>query len=352
MGANYFLDKTSAEGHIRPRPPRPPRPSRRRHPIRRKALTVCIAAIATGLFRIGDKDEEYPIIIGISDRMVTVGDIMEVERTQSKINRITPFIVTLTAGDDTIQAAILNRTESHFYKELAANPRFFSVEEVANLYSQNLISYIQHSIERSVLEPSGLNWNKYYKLKYDKTPKWFEDKIIEVFGDYPFDTETIIAGVDESGAHIFLIDKNGQVIWRDRAGFATIGIGSWHAESQFLFEKHSPSKSYPDTIFLTYVAKQRAEVAPGVGKDTDLCVISLKGSYVELSEELIAFNKVYENLIKKGEKESTKLKMEIIDTLEKTQEARKAKNEKIWKEKMDKWNASGKLGDSPFKFCG
>jgi len=96
---NYFLDKSSAGGHIRPKPPRPPRPPMRRDLSRRKAVTVCIAAIATGLYKVDDRDEEIPVIIGVSDRMITAMDF-EYERPQSKISRITPYIVALTAGDD------------------------------------------------------------------------------------------------------------------------------------------------------------------------------------------------------------------------------------------------------------
>jgi len=315
-------------------------------------VTVCIAAIATGLYKVNDRDEEIPVIIGVSDRMITAVDF-EYERPQSKISRITPYIVALTAGDDAIQATVLNRTESHFNKEMAGDPRFFPVEEIADIYSKNLVAHLKQTIERTILEPVGLNWKSYLSSYPDKAPIWFEERKKKVWGDIdPPITKTIIAGVDEDGAHIFVIDGEGSITCQDRAGFAAVGIGEWHAESQFMFEKHSPSKPYPDTLFLTYVAKRRAEVAPGVGKDTDLCVISLKGGYVELSEELVAFNKVYENIIRKGEKESAKLKIAIIDTMEKTQEARKAKYEEIWQEKMKKWAISGKLGDSPVKMTG
>jgi len=236
---------------------------------------------------------------------------------------------------------------------MADDPRFFLVEEIADIYSKNLVAHLKKIIERTILEPVGLNWKSYLSNYPDKYPSWFEERKMKVWGDIePPVTKTIIAGVDENGAHIFIINEDGEVTCQDRAGFAAIGIGVWHAESQFMFEKHSPSKPYPDTLFLTYVAKRRAEVAPGVGKDTDLCVISLRGGYVELSEELIVFNKVYENIIRKGEKESAKLKIAIMDIMEKTQEERKAKYEKIWQEKIKKWTASGKLGDSPVQMTG
>jgi len=310
-------------------------------------VTVCIAAIATGLVKGDKKDKEIPVIVGASDRMVSALDI-GYERPQSKISRITPFIVALSAGNDAVQAEVLSRTESHFQTELANNPRWFPVEEVADKYSQNLVTYLREAIERTILEPVGLNWDTYMSSHPDRHPLWFEERRKEVFEDYPPSTETIVAGVDESGAHIFEVNRDGLVVRRDRAAFATIGSGYRHAESQFMFEGHSPSKSYPDTLFLTYVAKRRAEVAPGVGKDTDLFTISLRGGYVELQEELDTFKKVYDSILRKGEEERAELKLKILDTMEKTQELRKAKYTKLWEEKIRKWTDSGKLEDSPF----
>jgi len=316
-------------------------------------VTVCIAAIATGLFRVNDKDEEHPVIIGASDRMITAGDIIEYEPDQSKISRITPFIVALSAGDDAIQAEILNRTENHISKILSDDPYFFAVEEAADVYSRKLIEHKKQVIERTVLQPVGLKWDTYMSKYSEGIPYWFEERMKKVFGDTDLPiTETIIAGVDESGAHIFVIDESGYIRRQDRAGFAAVGIGAWHAESQFMFERHSPLKSYSDTLFLTYVAKRRSEVAPGVGRDTDLFAISLNGGYIELLEEQDALKKVYNNLIKKTENDTIKLRNTINNIMIKVQEERKAKYEKIWQDKIRKWEKSGKLEDSPIKAKG
>jgi hypothetical protein len=84
--------------------------------------------------------------------------------------------------------------------------------------------------------------------------------------------EAIVAGLDSSGAHIFVINNN-DVTCRDSVGFAAIGAGDWHANSQFMFAKHERTKPLPETLLLTYAAKKRAEVAPGVGAGTDMFTI-------------------------------------------------------------------------------
>gem|GEM_PF-678438 len=306
-------------------------------------MTVCIAAIAKGLWK---DNKEYPVIIGAADRMVSTEDI-EYERPLSKIIRVTPFIVSLTSGNDAIQAEVVSRTEAHFDRELANNPRFFSVYEVADLYSRNLIDHKKETIERTILNPRALTWDSYNSMLSNKNPEWFKEDMKNVFGnDNLPSTETIIAGVDETGAHLFVIDQDGYISRQDRIGFAAIGIGKWHAESQFMFERHTPLKSDEDTIFLSYLAKRRAEVAPGVGNDTDLVYISLKGGYVELIEEQNALKKLYNSIIKKTEREKTKLKTLIPKILEKVQEERRTKQEKEWEERLKKFAASeGTLGD-------
>ena len=88
------------------------------------------------------------------------------------------------------------------------------------------------------------------------------------------DVETILTGVDQEVpyTHIYLI-KNGDISCQDTIGFAAIGIGSWHANSQLMFAGHTRWKSFPETLLLVYSAKKRAEVAPGVGEATDMITI-------------------------------------------------------------------------------
>ena len=315
-------------------------------------MTVCIATIGIGLVKGDKEDREVPVIVAVADRMVTAWNI-ESEPEQSKINKVAPFVLALTAGDDSVQTEVSGRTQSHFRSELGKESRLFPVSEVADVYSSNLVAYIRQTIERTVLEPMGINWDTYINGHPEKHAIWFEEGRRRVFGNQGVpETQTIIAGIDETGAHIFVVDADGQILNQDSPGFATIGLGSWHAESQFLLERHSPSKPFSDTLLLSYVGKRRAEVAPGVGKDTDLVVISRDGGFVELLEELEDLGKIYEKIVKNTERETINLRKKIPTILEKAQRSRKAKFEERFYEKERKWLASGRLEDSPFKLTG
>ena len=99
--------------------------------------------------------------------------------------------------------------------------------------------------------------------------------------------EALITGIDSTGAHIYVV-TNTEVACRDAAGFAAIGAGCWHANSQFMFAGHTRFSPLPESLLLTYAAKRRAEVAPGVGVGTDMFTIGPQlGSYRQIEEGII-----------------------------------------------------------------
>jgi hypothetical protein len=207
-----------------------------------------------------------------------------------------------------MQMEILHRTESHFAEMDADNPDYYSVEKVAQVYSDNLVNYIREIKEKLILQSVGFTWESYMNSYSEELQSWFKKEMKRVFGATVLSTtSTIIAGVDETGAHLFMIDGDGYIKRLDWIGFAIIGIGFDHAASEFMVGGHIPSKSAEETLCLTYIAKRRAEVAPGVGRDTDLFYISQKRGYVDLNEKLDYLIKVYDSFIKKITKEKDKL---------------------------------------------
>lgn len=86
--------------------------------------------------------------------------------------------------------------------------------------------------------------------------------------------QLLIAGVDDSGAHLFQIENPGGT-FRDfeSIGFSAIGSGTLHALQSIIGFGHTPARGLYDTVFGVFVSKRRAQVAPGVGKDTDLYIV-------------------------------------------------------------------------------
>jgi hypothetical protein len=94
-------------------------------------------------------------------------------------------------------------------------------------------------------------------------------------------------GIDHSGPHIYVV-RNSDVSCQDPVGFAAIGAGHWHAESQFMFAGHVRLRPFPETLLLVYSAKKRAEVAPGVGAETDMFMIGpVIGSHTPIGHHVL-----------------------------------------------------------------
>lgn len=73
----------------------------------------------------------------------------------------------------------------------------------------------------------------------------------------------------------------------DLLGFAYIGSGGRHAASQLMLDQYGPNTSTPESLLLVHSAKRRAEVAPGVGSETDLWIVGPQpGSWAPIFSEL------------------------------------------------------------------
>jgi hypothetical protein len=65
----------------------------------------------------------------------------------------------------------------------------------------------------------------------------------------------------------------GLLVPAETTGYAAIGSGGLHAAVRLSLAQHTKAASLVDTVYNVYEAKRAAEVAPGVGKMTDLAVI-------------------------------------------------------------------------------
>jgi hypothetical protein len=102
----------------------------------------------------------------------------------------------------------------------------------------------------------------------------------------------IIAGIDQDWAkvphpHIFTIYDE-QIRCDDIVGFAAVGSGSHHAESLFMLGGHGWNSPLPETLLRTYSAKKASEMAPGVGKETDIIAIGpTLGQSIQINERVM-----------------------------------------------------------------
>jgi len=278
----------------------------------RKAVTICVATIA-----------EKNTLIAACDRMVTAGDT-EFELGQAKIWLLSNSIVALLSGDLTKQAEIMKEVHTTVQYWIVQNPTVqVRVADVVALYCGEYRKLLRHHAERDILSPFGLDLPTFLASQNTFNQE-FLNEIRNHLLDYsfPIPLETIIMGHDKDGplglkgeeliyTKLYSLDGDRSSL-RTTVGFAAIGGGKFHAESEITFMEHAPSKPFHETIFLTYAAKKRAEVAPGVGKTTDVVV---------LGPALNTFLKIEDRHVGALEKMYQKYRGENLATLDRTRKS-------------------------------
>jgi hypothetical protein len=92
------------------------------------------------------------------------------------------------------------------------------------------------------------------------------------------DVELIVAGVDASGGHLHSVGNPGG--WQqchDPIGTIAVGSGAIHAIQAMIGYSHSAAVPLRETVFHVFSSKRKAELAPGVGHDTDLMILDASG---------------------------------------------------------------------------
>lgn len=171
--------------------------------------------------------------------------------------------------------------------------------------------------------------------------------LVEKLTTYQFGSflETIFIGMDNDGplgtkgekltyAQIYATERD-KVLCLNTVGFAAIGSGKSHAESQLMFYGHSPRKPFNETVLLTYAAKKRAEVAPGVGKITDMVVVGPGlGPIVKVEEpHLEKLERIYQKSLAGSSRAIERAKLETSKFIA---EVRKEYEERAEKDKKAK----------------
>lgn len=252
-------------------------------------VTVCVAAICDGA-----------TIFGASDRMLTAGNI-QFQPPTTKIYQLTTSIAIMVSGDMALQAEILSGLQGFIRELLAADPKrdWFNVKDVAEWYSHYYDEIKSKRREIDYLLPLGLNKETYLSRQKELSPDLVQKISTELINFSLPNVSAIVAGIDNSGAHLYMI-ANGNTTCHDAVGFVAIGAGAYHANSYLMFSGHARSGTLTKTLLLTYTAKKRAEVAPGVGVETDMFLVGpALGSYVLVRSDIIQeLDKIYVETVK------------------------------------------------------
>lgn len=208
-----------------------------------------------------------------SDRMVTASPPpIEFEHNVPKITHVSRSCVVLTAGDALAHVELCNEAI-----EMARAVRVLSIKQIAEEIQKAYIKQRKERVETLYLRPQGWDLKSFYEDYSRKVPGEIVFTVDRQVMTYEHNLSVIIAGVDSSKAHIYSIRNPGVLDCWDAMGCFAVGSGSSHAMPSFYLSNWHPSISLGALVFMTYEAKQRSEVAPGVGKVVDIAYIAKEG---------------------------------------------------------------------------
>lgn len=236
-------------------------------------MTICLAALCSE----GDED---PRAVVAADRMVTYGGFIEFEHTMPKVAHASPYALAMVAGDTLVGTRLARAVADSV---AGTSPK---VVEIAQSLAQHYETVRQEQVEHQILVPRGLNLATFYGAHASLNGQ-ITMMIDQQMLGFNLNVELLLAGVDDDGAHIYSIMNPGRPeTQHDIIGYAAAGSGAIHALQSMIGFRHSADADVKETVFRVYASKRRAEVAPGVGHDTDMAVISRDG-VKWLSEETL-----------------------------------------------------------------
>jgi hypothetical protein len=246
-------------------------------------VTVCLAALCR------DDSTGAPRAVVSADRMVTLGGFMEFEHTVPKMASPSDSAIVMIAGDTLFGTRLASDVAANLR---GTNPR---TEDIALRLATEYERTRQQVMEQQILAPRGLTLDAFYEKHANLNPN-VTMMIDQGLASFNFGVELLIAGVDDQGAHIYSVENPGRPERKhDTIGYGAIGSGTPHALQAMIGFRHCETDSFKETVFRVYAAKRRSEVAPGVGSDTDMAVIS-RSEVSWLSPETIAqLGAVYES---------------------------------------------------------
>lgn len=233
-------------------------------------MTVCIAAIC----------ESAQAIVVASDRMITSSyPPIEFEHTASKLFSLTTTCIVMNSGDALKPIEILPKAEININQHKETPPVETIVSIVKRCYQADRIS----RAEELFLKPRTIDSKTFYSQGTNIFPRDMFGFIDDQFTKFQYGLDLLIAGIDQTGAHIYTINNPGISSCYDTLGFNAIGVGQLHAVQTFTAQKYRVDCSLTDAMNAVYAAKRAAETAPGVGHQTDMMVI-VGGSTQEVAQ--------------------------------------------------------------------
>lgn len=200
-------------------------------------------------------------IVMAADRMLTIQDMTyQYEHDSAKWTQLGDYAIGYAGITVFANDIISNKYHTNKpIKEL--------VKEIANYYKEYRLAIFNTVL----LESIGLNI-KVFNSNPQKFPPFLQERIYGELSNFKLGIELIICGFDQESAKIYEIGEYGLYSTAHAIGYAAIGIGQTHVMNHYIVNGYRFDRSLNEAIYFAFQAKKCAEIASGVGKQTDICI--------------------------------------------------------------------------------
>jgi len=206
--------------------------------------------------------------------MVTqqMGSPIEYDHTSTKIGGLTDCCVIMSAGAVTLIEDLIRRTKS----KVTSND--MSIHEIAEKCSEAYLELINDYLQRHILSTYGFTYNIF--SDNERVRDGFLSMLAQNLANFRQEIESnlisLIVGVDDNGGQIYAV-RAGNFHSFNSIGYQTIGSGDTPAEFVFIHNGYDVTWDLKKAIVTLVEAKKQAEEAQGVGRETDIAIISKNG---------------------------------------------------------------------------
>ena len=264
----------------------------------RLPMTICIAALYHHQYGTRVPEDVGMGIVTVSDRMWTMEELgIEYEPALGKYSKLTPHIMALVSDNISVHSDLLRATQRYIAEK--DGPVF--VDEIAQKYGEFLQQMRASRASQYALSLYGLSVDAFIEKQKHMDPNFLAsfDSAMQRY-EVSIKAQAIIVGFDpDFSAHIYYVDNDGIGHCYDDIGFCCIGAGHTHAVSQFALRGYANTFGFYPALLTAYVAKKAAEVAPGVGTQTDIHQIIKLGTFPMLQETSQLLEKTYKSYDKR-----------------------------------------------------
>ncbi len=206
--------------------------------------------------------------------MMTFGSPLnlQVEMKVRKIAEVNSTAVLLFSGSVADSEAIVNKTREK------VKDKTLTTEEVALIAAENYQIVKTKRVEDTILRPMlGVGYSGFGPLIAQGGASQLLQNVMGMIMQHNLGLELLVGGFDVDGAHLFTVSNPGVLAPFDGVGFAATGSGGLHASIRLSLGGQGRDLPLVETLHNVYEAKAAAEVAPGVGKLTDIAILNARG---------------------------------------------------------------------------